>query len=123
MPAELLREGTFDPAEFADELRKAPQNLEVGTRVWFENEHIRVWEIRLAPGERGAFHSHTCRYFWTVVASGTGLQRFTDGTYQVREYEVGDTRYLEHTPDNPMIHDLENVGDGEMRFVTVEFLD
>lgn len=123
MPAELIREGTFDPAQFADELRKAPGNLEVGTGVWFENEHIRVWEIRLAPGERGAFHAHTCRYFWTVVDAGTGLQRFADGTYQVREYEVGDTRYLEHTPDDPMIHDLENVGETEIRFVTVELLD
>lgn len=123
MPAELIREGTFDPADFTEELRIATTNTAVGTAVWFENEHIRVWEIHLAPGERGAFHAHTCRYFWTVVEAGTGLQRFTDGTYQVLRYQVGDTRYLEHTPDEPMVHDLENAGDTVLRFVTVELLD
>lgn len=123
MSPELVREGTFDPAEFAEELTEAPRNLDVGTWMCFENEHIRVWEVRLGPGERGAFHAHICRYFWTVVDAGTGLQRFSDGTYQVREYQVGDTAYLEHTPDQPMIHDLENVGGTELRFVTVELLD
>jgi quercetin dioxygenase-like cupin family protein len=43
-----------------------------------------VWEVRLRPGERGPFHAHTRRYFWTVVDGGTGLQRSADGTYRVR---------------------------------------
>ena len=51
---EVVEEGVFDPGDFADELAEAPTNLEVGTTVWFENERIRVWEILLRPGERGA---------------------------------------------------------------------
>ncbi len=120
--AEVVDEGTFDPAEFGSELATAESNLEVGTRLRFQNEWIKVWEIRLAPGERGPFHAHTRRYFWTVVEAGTGRQRLPDGTFTVRRYEVGDTQFLDLSPANPMIHDLENVGDSTLRFVTVELL-
>ena len=120
---EIVDEGTFEPGEFKDELEMAPANFEVGTTVWFEDDRIRVWEIRLQPGERGPFHNHTRNYFWTVVEGSRGLQRYADGTFAVRDYKVGDTRYLEHTPEDSLIHDLENVGDTLLRFVTVEFFD
>jgi quercetin dioxygenase-like cupin family protein len=123
MTADILDEGTFDRQQFAGELADAPDNLDVGTRLWFENEHIKVWEVRLRPGERGPFHAHTRRYFWTVVDGGTGMQRSSDGTYRVRRYNVGDTNYSEHSAEAPMIHDFENAGDTEIRFVTVELLD
>jgi hypothetical protein len=35
---------------------------------------------------------------------------------------VGDTQYLDLSPANPMIHDLENVGKTTLQFVTVELL-
>ena len=121
--AEIVDEGSFDPVEFGDELAAAAGNTDVGTRLWFQNDRIKVWEIRLAPGERGPFHAHMRRYFWTVVEAGTGRQRSPDGTFTVRRYELGDTQYLELSPASPMIHDLENVGDSTLRCVTVELLD
>lgn len=78
--------------------------------------------MRLEPGERGPFHAHTTNYFWTVVDGGRGLQRRGDGSYVIRDYRVGDTMFLENSTDRPMIHDLENVGDTLLRFVTVEIL-
>jgi hypothetical protein len=51
--AEVTEEGTFDPAEFKDELAVAASNPEVGARLWFQNDRIKVWEVDLAPGERG----------------------------------------------------------------------
>ena len=30
----------------------------VGTKVVFENDRVRVWVLRLAPGERSAVHEH-----------------------------------------------------------------
>lgn len=123
MAATVLHTGSFDVAEFAAELRAAPANLDVGTRLWFENEHIRVWEVRLRPGERGPFHAHTRRYFWTVVDGGIGRQRTADGTVTDREYHDGDTNYSEHTREDPTVHDFENAGATDIRFVTVELLD
>jgi hypothetical protein len=118
-----ITRGEFDPAQYAEELAVASSNLEVGTTLWFENERVRVWDLRLHPGERGPFHAHTRSYFWTVVEGSRGLQRFADGTFMVRDYEEGQTRFLEHTPESALIHDLENVGDQTLRFVTVELLD
>lgn len=112
--------GTFDTATFAQELRDAPHNHDLGTALWYENDQVRVFEVRLEPGDRGPFHIHDCTYFWTVVEAGRGLQRFVDGTYAVRDYAVGDTRYLAHSPDDALIHDLENIGSTPLRFVTVE---
>ena len=111
--------GTFSPDDFAAELAVASENRALGTRVVFENDVIQVWEVRLEPGERGAFHVHDRTYFWTVVDPGRGLQRFANGTFIIRDYTLGETRYLEHSADNVLIHDLENVGDTTLRFVTV----
>ena len=30
----------------------------IGTALLFENDRVRIWEVRLAPGERGAPHHH-----------------------------------------------------------------
>ncbi|MGH2679069.1 MAG: cupin domain-containing protein [Actinomycetota bacterium] len=112
--------GAFAVEEFAQELAAAPTNRRLGTSLWFENDHVRVFEVRLEPGERGPFHVHDATYFWTVVEPGRGLQRFVDGTSVVRDYALGETKYLMHTPDHPLVHDLENVGGSTLRFVTVE---
>lgn len=30
----------------------------IGTALLFENDRVRIWEVRLAPGERGDVHRH-----------------------------------------------------------------
>lgn len=112
--------GTFELEAFEDELERAPANREIGTARSFENDHVRVFRIRLEPGERAPFHVHDATYFWTVVEPGRGLQRFADGTFVIRDYRLGETRYLVQTPQDSLIHDLENVGETPLAFVTVE---
>ena len=112
--------GTFPVEDFADELAIARENRALGTTLWFENDHVRVFEVRLEPGERGPFHVHDAPYFWTVVEPGRGLQRFADGTSVARDYALGETRYLVQSPEDSLVHDLENVGSSRLRFVTVE---
>ena len=71
---------------------------EVGTKVLFENERVRVWDLALAPGESLAKHIHCTDYFF-IVESG-GLIRFAD-------------------PDNPAdYHDVQ-FKDDQVAFVTV----
>ena len=43
---------------------------EVGQRIVLENEHLRVWEVRLEPGETIDFHIH--RHPYLVVSLGGG---------------------------------------------------
>lgn len=39
--AEVLEEGTFDVADYADELAAAPTNLDVGTALLYENDRVK----------------------------------------------------------------------------------
>jgi hypothetical protein len=57
-----IEEGTFDPADYAEEIAKARDNETVGTTVWFENDRVRIWDFRLEPGERLPFHCHSRTY-------------------------------------------------------------
>ena len=43
---------------------------QVGDKILFENEHIRMWEVRLAPGQTIDFHIHYHPYL--VVSLGGG---------------------------------------------------
>jgi hypothetical protein len=41
---------------------------DIGTRVVFENEHVRVWQLRLAPGEDSPTHRHELDHVLIQVA-------------------------------------------------------
>jgi hypothetical protein len=114
---------TYDTQEFAGELDAARANGNVGTMLWFENEHVRVWEVRLEPGQRAPFHSHSQTYFWTCIDPGKGFQRFPDGTAEAFDFGLGETVFNEIEADDPMIHDLENRDDRLVRFVAIELKD
>jgi quercetin dioxygenase-like cupin family protein len=40
---------------------------DVATRVLFENEHVKVWEMTLAPGEASALHRHDRPYVMCII--------------------------------------------------------
>lgn len=40
----------------------------IGTRVLFENDRVRVWEMRLEPGERSAVHRHDNDYVMVQIS-------------------------------------------------------
>jgi quercetin dioxygenase-like cupin family protein len=108
-------------AEFERE-RQNP-NPCVGSQLLSENERTRVWMIRLRPGERIGFHRHVLDYFWTSVTGGRGRQHVHDGTTVEYTYQPGETRHESYGPGEFKVHDLQNIGDKDMIFMTVEFLD
>ncbi|MFP6563057.1 MAG: hypothetical protein VCC68_01090 [Myxococcota bacterium] len=40
---------------------------EVGSRVLFENERVRIWEFKLEPGETGNLHRHENDYILVQI--------------------------------------------------------
>ena len=40
----------------------------VGTEVVFENDRVRIWELRLAPGEKSAVHRHDLDHILVLVS-------------------------------------------------------
>lgn len=106
-------------AEFADRAFDG----EVGSRLLSENDRVRVWEIRLEPGERWHAHRHVLDYFWTAVNAGTSRQHTFDGTTRDVSYGAGETRHFHFGAGEYLLHDIENVGAGTLVFTTVEHLD
>jgi hypothetical protein len=113
------------PAELAAEFERESKNPNpcVGSTLLSENERTRVWIIRLAPGQRFGFHRHVLDYFWTSVSGGRGRQHVHDGTTVEYTYQPGETRHETYAKNQFKVHDLENLGDREMVFMTVEFKD
>lgn len=118
-----------DKSEWTPELRAefdreaASPNPCVGTELLSEDSRCRVWTITLKPGERVGFHRHVLDYFWTSVNGGRGRQHLMDGSTVEYSYTPGETRHESYGPGEYKVHDLENIGDKDMIFMTVEFID
>jgi quercetin dioxygenase-like cupin family protein len=113
------------PAAVRDEFAREALNPNgcVGHVLISETDKVRVWRIYLRPGERIGFHRHVLDYFWSAVTSGRGRQHFDDGETREYTYRAGETRHESYGAGEYKVHDLENIGDTDLIFVTVEFLD
>ena len=95
----------------------------VGNALLSETDKLRVWTIRLKPGERFDFHRHVLNYFWTAVTPCRGRQHLMDGTTVEYSYFPGETRHETYAAGEFKVHDLENIGDADMVFMTVESIE
>ncbi len=96
-------------------------NRQVGSRLVSETDKLRIWHLELKPGDRAPFHRHDETYFWTAVGPGKSRSYYHDGAVKETAYEAGDTQHFELTDGEFFVHDLENIGDTPLQFVTVEF--
>ena len=93
-----------DPVEVAPEVYS----------VLFENDRVRVLEIRLRPGGKSPTHSHPA---YAIYALAAGKVRFTlpDGTSKELELEAGQAGWSEAET-----HEVDNLGDTEVRALNIE---
>jgi beta-alanine degradation protein BauB len=98
-------------------------NGRVGSRLHSESDRVRVWEIRLQPGQRVGAHRHVLDYFWTAIQAGHSRQHTADGTTREVAYLPGETHHYAFGPGEYLLHDLENIGTTELIFSTIEFLN
>lgn len=109
--------------ELIEEFNASWGNGQVGDRLVSETDKVRVWHLSLKPGERIGFHHHVLDYFWTALTEGTARSHMQDGSVVESSYQVGTTNHYTYKTGDFMIHDLENIGETELAFVTVEYLD
>ena len=127
MDKHVIRDFPHAPAQWPEALRarfEARRGIgEVGTRLVSQTDRVRVWTLTLKPGERHDFHTHVLDYFWTAVTGGRARSHYSDGRVVEVTYEAGDTRHHQFGAGEFMMHDLTNIGNTELVFTTVEFLD
>jgi quercetin dioxygenase-like cupin family protein len=99
----------------------SPQNPdgEVGTQFLLENEHVKVWNLDLQPGQASDWHRHHHWYVTIVTVPGTLKAEFADGTSGTETFKVGDV----HFRDKDSVHRVINVGDSRYVNVIVELKD
>lgn len=94
---------------------------QVGTRLLFENDRVRVWDLALAPGEALEAHVHHLDFCFVVVQGGE-LRHVHPGDPaqdQPVRYEDGQVVFLE-AGAGLVHHRLVNVGDRPYRNFVVE---
>jgi hypothetical protein len=95
----------------------------VGSVLVSETDRVRVWHLHIPAGKRCGFHRHVLNYFWTAHNAGKARGYFHDGRIADTVHYAGETRHLSFGPDEYMVHAVENIGDTDLLFTTVEFLD
>ncbi len=73
-----------------------PEGVErVGSKLLFENDRVRVWELRLAPGQREALHEHKLDYVMVQIDGDKVAGEFepdSGGPWGGESYVEGDVR-------------------------------
>lgn len=110
-------------ADVIDDFKRNEFNGHVGSALLLQNDRLRVWSISLQPGQRWNVHRHVLDYFWTAVTDGRSRQHTSDGTTRIVEYKAGESRFFAFAEGEFLLHDIANVGDQKLEFVTVELID
>lgn len=97
-------------ATYIDPLNTAAQHY----RALFENEHVRVLEMNLPAGEKDNEHSHPDET--VIFLQGSKVRVHLPGG-ETAELEFPDGHVMWH---EPWTHQVENIGDTDIRAIIVE---
>lgn len=111
------------PQDLQDEFSEGEFSGCVGSVLVSETDKVRVWHLHIPKGKRCGFHRHVLNYFWTALNDGEARGYFEDGRIADTPHYKGQTRHLEFGAGEHMVHCVENIGDTDLNFTTVEFLD
>jgi len=93
---------------------------EIGQKVVFDNDRVRVWEVALAPGEEQPWHLHHNPYLVLCLEASPGRMDWLDGAPPRHLSEtVGGVVFRPTSP----VHMLTNVGNTFYRNRLVETKD
>ncbi len=79
--------------------------MPTGHRVLFENDRVRVLDVRINPGETSEMHSHPANFVY-ALSTAKVVFSFPDGTTREATIHEGDTVWSEGAT-----HEIRNVGD------------
>jgi len=99
-----------------------PVSSKVGTKLLFENERVRVWDLRLNPGEGTGLHRHESDYLYVVIGDGL-LQRVDPDGTRVTPKQMQDGDVVFRAVGDDCVHEAVNAGETPWRNIVVELKD
>lgn len=109
------------PKELVEEMKANEYNGCVGSVLVSETDRVRVWHLHIPAGKRCTFHRHVLDYFWTCHSHGKARGYFEDGAIRDVSHFPGDTKHMTYGKGEHLLHSVENIGDTDLLFTTVEF--
>jgi beta-alanine degradation protein BauB len=91
-------------------------STDIGNRILFENDLVRVWELAVEPGTSKGWHRHDLPYVIVPMTDGTIEIESKDGHIVRPKDEAGKAIWR----DPGEIHDLRNLGSAVYKNVLVE---
>ena len=105
---------------YIEELHALEFKESLGNILLFEDDSIRLWNLKLNAGERMPFLRHNKNYSWISENNALLKSRFGNGKISLIRVNKGDTQYFEHSGKN-YINDLENLGETQAIFKVLEY--
>lgn len=97
----------------------------VGTKLLFENERVRVWDLALQSGEAVEKHIHKLDYLLVILQGGDLRHVDPDDPSNDRDvhFETDQVHFSQADKANggTIHHRLINVGDAPYRNLVIEF--
>jgi hypothetical protein len=90
----------------------------VGTKLLFENDRVRVWEMKLAPGESSQRHVHHDDYLFVYLSPATLTLYPEQGEPETSQVKPRGVEYTE--VGRGITHRLQNSGQTEHWEILVE---
>ena len=78
---------------------------EVGDKILLENEHIRMWEVKLEPGQTIDFHIHYHPYLVVSLSGGSNEIETISGRKIMTEEPAGSFVFIDEMRE---VHRLTN---------------
>ena len=94
-----------------DALQASPANF----KMLFENEHVRVLEYTLEPGEKDEWHTHPAKVSY-VVSGGKVLVYRENGETIISEEQTGTASWMNAVDK----HYVENIGTTSIKVILTE---
>ena len=95
-------------------------------KILFENDRVRIVELRVGPGETVPAHTHRWPTVNYVVSLGDFLSRDAEGNLK-SDSRTGNSDIKEGgvfcLPPFPPLHSVENIGNKEVHGIAVELKD
>jgi mannose-6-phosphate isomerase-like protein (cupin superfamily) len=103
---------------------KTAPSENVGTRLMFSNDWVRIWDLSLAPGEQLAKHIHRVDNFFVIISGG--LIRFQNpddpSDHRDVQFEDDQVTFVNVPPEGKIDNRLTNIGTKHHRNFLIELL-
>ena len=104
------------------ELKAAEFSNELGQKVLYEDDKIRLWLIQLQPKERMGFRKINSDFRAMSQVDGFAVSHRSSGEILLVQCKKGDMFRYNKIHQEEQVWDLENIGNDPLELVIIEYL-